>query len=263
MNTESNAQKVYKEVLERTQGENFAISSSEALFSLEGLAYILSGEKLAIIERNEQVSGNFKSEKIFEIGSGFGTITRLLLILFSGPIICHELDPKCIEKLNEFRKGLSISDSERLIILNQSDYQLQTKFIKENLYGFYGIVVDGPIRSQYLKQSISQSPDLRFVFIEGYRLIQRAQISLYLYKQGLQQQYLEIRHNEKVTGAIFIVDNCSTSLFGKYLRSSLDFSLSALKLYPKLIRNVAQSKGRNLKVGSYEENGEGITRKIQ
>lgn len=241
MITYSNALKVYKQVLERTQGENFAISSSEALFSLEGLAYILSGEKSGIIESNQinNLSGNFKSEKILEIGSGFGTITRLLLILFSGPIICHELDPKCIEKLNELRKELSILDSERLIILNELEQQLETKFIKENLDGFYGIIVDGPIRSRYLKRSIQQSPDLRFVFIEGYRLIQRAQISLYLYKRGLQQQYLEIRHNKKVTGAIFMVDNCSTSHFGKYLRSSFDFSLSAFKLYPKLIRNIA------------------------
>ena len=154
MNTYSNAQKVYKEVLERTQGENFAISSIEALFSLEGLAYILSGEKSAIIESNQinNLPGNFKSEKILEIGSGFGTITRLLLILFSGPIICHELDPKCIEKLNELRKGLSILDSERLVILNELEQQLETKFIKENFAGFYGIIVDGPIQSRYLKQ---------------------------------------------------------------------------------------------------------------
>ena len=257
--------------MERTQGENFAISSCQALFTLEGLAYILHGEKRAITLGDSKIdlSADFKSEKILEIGSGFGTITRLLLILFSGPIICHELDPKCIEKLNEWKKELSILDSDRLLILNLSENhsnnlknEFDTKCIKKNLADFHGIVVDGPIRSEHLKLAIEQSPDLRFVFIEGYRLIQRAQVLLFLYKRGLQQEYLEIRHNKKVTGAIFLVDNCGPSNYGKRLRSLFDFLLILMKLYPKLVRNIVQSKGRNLKVGSYEENGEGITRKI-
>jgi hypothetical protein len=209
-----------------------------------------------------------KNEAILEIGSGFGTITRLLLKLFKGPITCYELDSNCIEKLKDLKKSLNAVDSERLTITNNLNQFLKTKNHllekKENKsIKFHGIIIDGPVLGKDLYNSIRQSTELRFVFIERYRLIQRAQVSYFLLRCGFQQQYLETRHNSKVTGAFFIVDVCTNTTFSRNFRSSRDFVITSLQLYPKLLKNLAQSRGRNIKVGTYKENSLGITQKIQ
>ena len=272
MTLESAADKVFREVTELTLGKNFATASYAALCSLEALAILLKGNfppYYSIVEdesKSTKISVNDKGS-ILEIGSGFGTITRLLLILFNGPIVCFELDPDCIKKLEDLRSSLTLDDSKRLIITNSFDETHLLEYNKfelsrNNFSNFYGIVIDGPILGKELRKLIKNSPELRFVFIERYRLIQRAQVSFFLLRCGFQQQYLETRHNKRMTGAYFIVDVCTDSNFSKKSRALYDFMLTSLRLYPKLLKNLAQSRGRNFKVGKFKENSQGITHRI-
>ena len=273
MTLESAADKVFREVTELTSGKNFATASYPALCSLEALAILLQGNspppRYSITEKGNKstkISVNDKGA-ILEIGSGFGTITRLLLILFNGPIVCFELDLECIKKLQDLRRSLTLDDSKRLIITSNFDevhllgYN-EFKLSKNNFANFYGIVIDGPILGKELRKLIESSPELRFVFIERYRLIQRAQVSFYLLRCGFQQQYLETRHNKKMTGAYFIIDVCTNTNFAKKSRALYDFILTSLRLYPKLLKNLLQSRGRNFKVGKFKENSQGITQRI-
>lgn len=151
-------------------------------------------------------------------------------------------------------------DQSRITITNNLRHFMPNS---NNSVNHFGIIIDGPILPKELYRSIRQSPHLRFVFIERYRLIQRVLTSYFLFRCGFQQQYLETRHNKKVTGAFFIVDVCADKIFSRKVRALGDFVITSLHLYPKFLKNLAQSKGRNIKVGTYKENSMGITQKIK
>ncbi len=151
-------------------------------------------------------------------------------------------------------------DRSRITITNNLSHFMQKN---NNSVTQFGIRIDGPILPKELYRSIRQSPHLRFVFIERYRLIQRVLISYFLFRCGFQQQYLETRHNKKVTGAFFIVDVCADKIFTRKVRALGDFIITSLCLYPKFLKNLVQSKGHNIKMGTYKENSMGITQRIK
>jgi hypothetical protein len=155
------ADKVYRDVRKLTEGTNYATAQYAALCSLEALACFLHGDNTPNLSGVTREVCKNENQSILEIGSGFGTITRLLLKLFQGPITCFELDENLIKKLKDFKKSLSVVDSERLIITNDLNESLKTKNLK-----FHGIIIDGPVLGKDLYNAIRSSTELRFVFIE-------------------------------------------------------------------------------------------------
>jgi 16S rRNA A1518/A1519 N6-dimethyltransferase RsmA/KsgA/DIM1 with predicted DNA glycosylase/AP lyase activity len=72
-----------------------------ALCSLESIATFLHGDippSLRVVTK-DLIHNQSKYCPILEVGSGFGTLTRLLIKVFDNPIICFELDPSFIKKL--------------------------------------------------------------------------------------------------------------------------------------------------------------------
>lgn len=247
----------------------FAAASYPALCSLEGLAYLLRGDDVPFVNSNQtrnlpdKRSMSIGQNPILEIGAGVGTLTRLLLKVFENPIVCFELDDYCIQKLEEFKESLCPQLGGRLAItknLRNLDSEMCATHSIAN--GYYGLVIDGPILGRDLLDSIRRSKNLRFVFVERYRLIQRAQVALFLFRCGFQQQYFETRHNSRTTGAFFVVDISTNGFFSQKIRAFVDFFITCLRLYPKLAKNLYQSKGRNFKVGRYQENSKGVTGRI-
>jgi hypothetical protein len=88
--------------------------------------------------------------------------------------------------------------------------------------------------------AIEKSTELKFVFVQGWRLWQRFQVSTLLLRSRFHQQYIEIRHDEKVTSAIFFTTGTSQMKF-RFFRSFLAFITTLIPLVPKLVKNKGQA----------------------
>jgi hypothetical protein len=208
---------------------------------------------------------------ILEVGAGIGTITTLLLKTFSSRVIAYELSQFCLSKLHDLKADLPIQQSKRLIILNDLSHlhcytnmsasnnsEIETLDRASLPLSFFGIIIDGPISNKSLSASIRNSVDLRFVFIENWRLKQRFLVSLFLFRSGFRQQYIEVEHDSVPTGGLFLVVKGSKALKKSALRIFFDLFLVLLRLVPKFLKNLWQSRGKSWKVGIFVEDANGI-----
>ena len=187
-------------------------------------------------------------------------------------MVAYEVNSFCLTQLTKLKKSLPADQSERLIILDslshfhhsaevlaiQRQENVESKDDAKFPISFFGIVIDGPISKDNLKGSICNSADLKFIFVENWRLKQRLLVSLFLLKFGFRQQYIEIEHDNVPTGGLFLVVKIPRDLKKRAIRSIFDFSLVQMRLLPKLVRNVYQSRGQSWKVGRLIEDSNGV-----
>ena len=175
---------------------------------------------------------------ILEVGSGIGTITRVLLDNYSNKIYCYELNSFCREKLIAIKKRN----------YKNAKYRMQVTSNIDDLNGvnFSQIIIDGPISKRELRKVVQNSIDLKLVVIENYRLIQRVWVAKVLYKGKFRQQFVEILRNDKPIAAVFFTNKQSQTA---YFHINFDFILVLLRLLPKLILHTYLSKGAILLLG--------------
>ena len=172
---------------------------------------------------------------ILEIGSGIGTITRVILGNCSNDIYCYELDSFCREKLMVIQKQNKNNAQNRLYITgNIADL---------NNINFSQIIIDGPISKKQIQSIVSNSPDLKIVTIENLRLLQRVWVASALYKKRFRQQVVEISHDNRSTGVIFFTNKSVRILRFHVI---FDYLLTLSRLLPKLILHIYLSKGKIL-----------------
>ncbi len=267
---------VYSAIQKSEFARQSAIASQGALETIEALSYLFprnaspnADGKCGALGKQFGYAEN--QSAILEIGAGIGTITSLLLQAFSSSVVAYEVNSFCLTQLTNLKKSLPADQSERLIILdNLSHFQHTAKVLaiqrqdavesQDNAklpICFFGIVIDGPISNINLKSSISNSADLKFIFVENWRLKQKYLVSIFLLKFGFRQQYIEIEHDNVITGGLFLVVKQSKDLKKWAIRSLFDFSLVQIRILPKLIRDVYQSRGKSWKVGRFIENANG------
>lgn len=175
---------------------------------------------------------------ILEVGSGIGTITKVLLKNSSNKIYCYELNSFCREKLMLIKKQNGNDAKNRIYITDNI-----TTLKKIN---FYKIIIDGPISKKHLRNIVSNSPDLKIVVIENYRLRQRVWVAKALYKNKFRQQFVEILHDDRPSAAIFFTNRNARPLRFHII---FDFNITLLRLLPKLILHIYLSKGKILLLG--------------
>jgi hypothetical protein len=179
------------------------------------------------------------SEKpILEVGSGIGTITRVLLDNCSNKIFCYELNSFCREKLIAIKNRNYKNAKHRM--------QVSSNIDDFNGVNFSQIIIDGPISKKQLRKIVQNSTDLKLVAIENYRLLQRVWVAKALYKGKFRQQFVEILHNDKPSAAVFFTNKQSQTAYFHILS---DFILVLLRLLPKLILHIFLSKGAVLLLG--------------
>jgi hypothetical protein len=264
---------IYRSIQETEFADNSAIASQGALETIEALSYLFprthprDNKEGALLDHFGS-TGNYSA--ILEIGAGIGTITRLLLQTFSSQVVAYEVNSFCLTQLTKLKATLPAHQSERLIILNtlsHLQHSAELSAIQRKVEGkdekklpihFFGIIVDGPILNINLKSSISNSPDLKFIFVENWRLKQRYLVSIFLLKFGFRQQYIEVEHENVTTGGLYLVAKMPRAAKKRAIRLLFDFSLAQIKLFPKLIWNVYVSRGKTWKTGRFIEDSRGI-----
>lgn len=174
---------------------------------------------------------------ILEVGSGIGTITKVLLDNCSNKIYCYELNSFCRGKLMDIKKNYRNARYRIYVTGNIDDY-MGINFIQ--------IILDGPISNDQLRKVIHNSKDLKLVVIENYRLLQRVWVAKALYKGKFRQQFVEIFYNDKPRAAVFFTNKPSQTA---YFHIIFDFVLVMLRLLPKLILHTYLSKGAVLLLG--------------
>jgi hypothetical protein len=97
---------------------------------------------------------------------------------------------------------------------------------------FSAIFIDGPISANQLNKVVNMSPDLKFVAIENYRLLQRVHVAKALYKNRFRQQMIEIYHDNKIISSVFLTIK---QIESKRNRELLDFMLVLFRIFPKCI----------------------------
>lgn len=243
--------KLYSEVSSTELGKVSSIADLGSLEVIEGLSYFYP--------RQERSAG--LRPQILEVGSGIGTITRLLLKCYESDIVCYEVNEFCLDKLYEVKRSLKKTEQSRMIIMSNLQVFNQTRRLKHNgseseIGPFFSIFIDGPILSRDLANAISNSSELQFIYIQGWRLMQRMQVSRLLLQANLIQSYVEIKHSGRVTSTIFFV-TCGDAVKKKKLRATLSFVATNLNLLPKVVKNLIQSNGKNFHIGKLFEDGSG------
>lgn len=264
---------IYRSIQETEFAYNSAIASQGALETIEALSYLFprthprDNKEGALLDHFGSM-GNCSA--ILEIGAGVGTITRLLLQTFSSPVVAYEVNSFCLTQLTKLKTTLPAHQSERLIILNTLSHFQHSAEVSANLrkvegkdekkmpIHFFGIIIDGPIHNINLKSSISNSPGLKFIFVENWRLKQRYLVSIFLLKFGFRQQYIEVKHENVTTGGLYLVAKMPRAAKKRAIRLLFDFSLVQIRLFPKLIWNVYVSRGKIWKTGRFIEDSNGI-----
>jgi hypothetical protein len=226
---ESISKRVYETVLNSPCGKVSSIADQGSLEVIEGLGHFFP--------RSES-----RLSLVLEIGGGIGTITRLLLEVFESDIVCLETNEFCLGELRKLKMQLLKEKQNRLHIVSEFGmistlFQSQSSQIDRN---FLAIFIDGPISYKELSMAIEKSTELKFVFVQGWRLWQRFQVSTLLLRSRFHQQYIEIRHDEKVTSAIFFTTGTSQMKF-RFFRSFLAFITTLIPLVPKLVKNKGQA----------------------
>jgi hypothetical protein len=172
---------------------------------------------------------------ILEVGPGIGTITRVVLGNCSNDIYCYELNSFCREKLMVIQKQNKNNARNRMCITgNIADLS--------NI-NFYKIIIDGPISKKQIRTIVSNSPDLKIVTIENFRLRQRVWVASALYKKRFRQQFVEILHDNRSTCAIFFTNKTVKTLRFHVI---FDYLLTLSRLLPKLILHIYLSRGKLL-----------------
>jgi len=175
---------------------------------------------------------------ILEVGSGIGTITRVLLDNCSNKIYCYELNSFCRGKLIAIKNRNYKNAKHRMQVTSNID--------DLNGVNFSQIIIDGPISNKQLRKVVQNSTDLKLVVIENYRLLQRVWVAKVLYKGKFRQQFVEILHNDKPSAAVFFTNKQSQTA---YFHILFDFIFVLLRLLPKLILHTYLSKGAVLLIG--------------
>jgi len=237
---ERQAAQVFEEVSSLPFADSSHIADLGSLEVIEGLSSFFAAEE-----------SKRKKPSILEVGSGVGTITRLLLKIYRSNIIAYEIDSFCLDELAKLRNQLPKQNRDRLHIRSELQFLQEVTEEVEN-QGFFAIFIDGPISKKNLSLAISNSKNLKFVFIQGWRLIQRFQISTLLFRGNFQQQYIEFRHNGRVTCAVFFVD-ATNGMKLRFFRSLVGFVATSITLVPKLMRNLYQSRGKTFRTGKFSE----------
>jgi phospholipid N-methyltransferase len=227
---------IFESVYGSPHGKISAIADLASLEVIEGLSYFYP-------KKDKEFN-----TAILEVGSGIGTVTRLLLKVYNSNIVCYEVNDFCLSQLWELKEKSPRKIRDRMIITSNLLETYQELAGK----GFSFIFIDGPIRKSDLALAIKNSKELQFIFVQGWRLIQRLQISFLLFRNKQNQQYVEIRHENRVTCAIFFVNNLQ-GMNRKVVRSFLSFISTNVSLLPKIAVNIIQSRGRNLWIGKRSE----------
>ena len=84
---------------------------------------------------------------ILEVGSGIGTITKVLLDNCSNKIYCYELNSFCRGKLMDIKKNYR-NASHRIYVTGNIDDYMEINFIQ--------IILDGPISNDQLRKVIQK-----------------------------------------------------------------------------------------------------------
>jgi hypothetical protein len=212
----------YKKMYGSKLSKASAISSFEFLQVIKGLTFF---------------DLTLNRKPILEVGSGIGTITKVLLDNSYNQIYCYELNGFCRKKLMDIKKNYSNANNRMQVTGNIDDL---------NNINFCQIIIDGPISLKQLRKVVSNSTDLKLVVIENYRLLQRIWVAMALYNGKFKQQFVEILHNDKSSAAIFFTNKQSRVA---HFHIIFDFFLVMLRLLPKLILHTYLSKGAVLLLG--------------
>ena len=177
-------------------------------------------------------------QPILEVGSGVGTITKVILDNCYNEIYCYELNSFCRRKLMAIKKRNYKNANYRMKVTGNIDDLNQINFCQ--------IIVDGPISKKQLRKVVSNSTDLKLVAIENYRILQRVWVAKALFKGKFSQQFVEISHNNRIVAAVFFTNKQFKSFNFHII---FDFILVMLRILPKLILHTYLSKGAVLMLG--------------
>lgn len=237
---ERQATQVFEEVSSLPFADSSHIADLGSLEVIEGLSFVFAAEE-----------AKRKEPWILEVGSGIGTITRLLVKTYRSNVIAYEVDGFCLDQLLKLRNHLPKQNRNKLHIRSELQFREAVTEEVEN-QDFFAIFVDGPISKKNLSLAISNSQNLKFVFVQGWRLIQRFQISTLLFRCNFSQQYIEFRQNGRPTCAVFFV-NVTHGMKLRSFRCSVGFVATCITLVPKLMRNIIQSRGKTFNTGKFSE----------
>lgn len=245
----NHSEEIYREIINTPLGRKSSIADLGSLEVIEGLSYFFPRAELDQIKSNSW---------ILEIGSGIGTITRLLLKNYRSDIVCYEVNDFCLRTLRQLKSNLNRTLKSRMSICSNLDFlngkgQNELEFKRNyDVTNLFAIFCDGPISRRDLKAAIINSVNLHIVFVQGWRLFQRWEIARLINSTKKRQSYVEIRHKGSVTCAIFFVTNQQGVRFSS-IRAHIDLMVISMQLLPKMIKNMLLSKGESIKVGSFSE----------
>lgn len=241
----NHSEEIYKEIINTPIGRISSIADLGSLEVIEGLSFFFPRAELDQIKSNTW---------ILEIGSGIGTITRLLLKNYRSDIVCYEVNDFCLKTLRQLKSNLNRTLKSRMQIYSNLDFLNGQNQIQKNhdVANLFAIFCDGPISRRDLKAAIINSVNLHIVFVQGWRLFQRWEIARLINCAKKRQSYVEIKHKGSVTCAIFFVTNQQGVRFPS-IRAFIDLMVISMQLLPKMIKNMILSKGESIKVGRFSE----------
>lgn len=177
---------------------------------------------------------------ILEYGTGIGTISSLLLNFTDCRIISIENRPEVHAIAIKNISYISGNFGKRFKIIN-GEYEIKAN--EWNLFDW--IIIDGPVNIK----KINLSESLVYIIVENQRLLTRLKIVTKLTWSKRRFSYGELDSSRETGVAFFYLNPRSKSNLLVYF----DFLGVSLLLIPRLVRSIARSRGKILKVGKLLE----------
>jgi hypothetical protein len=182
-------------------------------------------------------------KKVLEIGAGLGTITHLILEFTPAELISTEP----VEFLNLKLKN---QESHFLrVVTDESEIDFKD-------FSPDWVIIDGPCNMKNLKKLLIPEV-LEVVIVENQRIMSRFRIAISLYKLGIRFNYSEIDSSNQTGIATFLTISKAVAKQNR-IGMNLDMLAFFSRLGPRFIKQVLQSKGKSLRIGSSLEDASGV-----
>ncbi len=211
--------------LYKTKPGSQAIASEAALLAMVGLATLRP------------------PQHVLEIGAGLGTITNLFSKITNSQILA-------VETVEELCQNLKEENLPRVTVVSD--------FSSSSIAGFAPdwVIFDGPCQPKRLLELTSPSR-LSCIVVENQRLLTRIQIASFLFSRKLRFNYSELDSMNQTGLAAFLLQNSAIAPM-TLIGSFHDYSVFALRVMPRFIRQSIRSRGRNFLVGQRNEGEHGL-----